>query len=58
MDTNENKPPDIMLIEVGGTVGDIESNQYYEAVRQMILEEGRENVALVMLTLIMTLGGE
>jgi CTP synthase len=32
----DNLPPEIMLIEVGGTVGDIESMAYYEALRQMI----------------------
>lgn len=29
----EGKIPEIFLIEVGGTVGDIESTQYYEAIR-------------------------
>lgn len=27
------KRPEIFLVEVGGTVGDLESNQYYEAIR-------------------------
>jgi len=30
---DSSKKPDIVLIEIGGTVGDIESNVFYEAVR-------------------------
>ncbi|CAD8139432.1 unnamed protein product [Paramecium octaurelia] len=47
-----------MLVEVGGTVGDFESTCYYEAVRQMINEEGKDNVGLIMLTYILTLNSE
>ena len=43
------KRPDIMLIEVGGTVGDIESMAYYEAIRQMI-HNNPKNYCLVFLT--------
>ncbi|CAD8133373.1 unnamed protein product [Paramecium octaurelia] len=50
--------PDILLVEVGGTVGDLESTCYYEAVRQMINEEGKDNVGLIMLTYILTLNNE
>jgi CTP synthase len=43
---------DIVLIEIGGTVGDIESLPYVEAMRQMRWEMGRENCLTVHLTLI------
>ncbi|WP_457620582.1 glutamine hydrolyzing CTP synthase [Methanopyrus sp.] len=41
---------DVVLVEIGGTVGDIEGMPFYEAVRQLQLEEGRENVMFVHLT--------
>jgi len=43
---------DIVITEIGGTVGDIESLPYIEAVRQMHWELGDENVAIIHLTLI------
>ena len=43
---------DIIITEVGGTAGDIESLPYLEAIRQLSLEEGKENTALVHLTLV------
>ncbi|WP_028990712.1 CTP synthase [Thermithiobacillus tepidarius DSM 3134] len=43
---------DVALIEVGGTVGDIESQPFLEAIRQMAVEEGRENTLFVHLTLV------
>ncbi|HIH43657.1 MAG TPA: CTP synthase (glutamine hydrolyzing) [Candidatus Methanoperedenaceae archaeon] len=43
---------DICLIEVGGTVGDIESMPFLEAVRQMHAEEAPENMLLVHVTLV------
>ncbi|MFH1729118.1 MAG: CTP synthase [Pseudomonadota bacterium] len=43
---------DVAIIEVGGTVGDIESLPFLEAIRQMSVEEGRENVMYVHLTLV------
>jgi CTP synthase len=43
---------DIMIIELGGTVGDIESMPFLEAARQAIIEVGRENVVVVHTTLI------
>ena len=36
---------DILITEIGGTVGDIESQPFLEAIRQMRFEEGQENVA-------------
>lgn len=41
---------DIVLIEVGGTVGDIESQPFLEALRQLRTEVGRENVLFVHVT--------
>ncbi|GAB5534842.1 MAG: CTP synthase [Rubricoccaceae bacterium] len=43
---------DVIITEVGGTAGDIESLPYLEAIRQLSLEEGRANTALVHLTLV------
>ncbi len=48
----EDKDYDVVLVEIGGTVGDIESLPFIEAVRQMILEKGKENVVTILLTLI------
>lgn len=44
--------PDILLVEIGGTVGDIEAMPFLEAVRQLVREVGRENVAMVHVTLV------
>ncbi|MBI5246150.1 MAG: CTP synthase [Elusimicrobia bacterium] len=46
------KGADIAIIEIGGTVGDIESLPFMEAARQMGLEAGRENSLYVHVTLI------
>jgi len=43
---------DVALVEVGGTVGDIESLPFLEAIRQMGIEEGRNNVCYIHLTLL------
>jgi CTP synthase len=43
---------DIVIIEVGGTVGDIESLPFLEAIRQMRLDVGRDNVLYVHVTLV------
>jgi len=43
---------DIVLVEVGGTVGDIESLPFLEAIRQMRLEEGLHNTLFIHLTLV------
>ena len=42
----------ISIIEVGGTVGDIESQPFLEAIRQFQHEMGRENAILIQVTLI------
>ena len=43
---------DVVLIEVGGTVGDIEGLPFLEAIRQFTLEQGHQNVMNVHLTLV------
>jgi len=43
---------DVALIEIGGTVGDIESQPFLEAIRQLRFDIGRENTAYVHLTLV------
>ena len=43
---------DIIITEIGGTVGDIESLPYIESVRQLIWELGEENAMVIHLTLI------
>jgi CTP synthase len=43
---------DIVIVEIGGTVGDIESLPFLEAIRQMRLDVGRDNVLYVHVTLI------
>ena len=43
---------DIIITEIGGTVGDIESLPYIESVRQLIYELGEENTMVIHLTLI------
>lgn len=44
--------PEIVLVEIGGTVGDIESQPFMEAIRQMRLEMGPEYVLFMHLTLV------
>jgi CTP synthase len=43
---------DVAIVEVGGTVGDIESLPFLEAIRQMGIQEGRSNACYIHLTLI------
>lgn len=52
----ENAGAEIVLIEVGGTVGDIESLPFLEAIRQFRFDEGDENVLYLHLTLVPYLG--
>ncbi|MEL7597627.1 MAG: CTP synthase, partial [Clostridiaceae bacterium] len=47
---------DVVITEIGGTVGDIESLPFLEAIRQIKYEVGRENVCFIHLTLIPYLG--
>ena len=47
---------DILLVEIGGTVGDIESMPFLEAIRQFRLDVGRENTLYMHLTLVPFIG--
>ena len=49
---NGSKGYDVAIVEVGGTVGDIESLPFLEAIRQMGFEEGKENTCYIHLTLL------
>ncbi|MBQ4253104.1 MAG: CTP synthase, partial [Erysipelotrichaceae bacterium] len=44
--------PDVLICEIGGTVGDIESQPFLEAARQIGLEAGRDNALYIHVTLI------
>jgi CTP synthase len=48
---------DVCMVEVGGTVGDIESLPFLEAIRQMGVELGRNHVLYMHLTLVPIVGG-
>ena len=49
---NKDPVPDVLLVEIGGTVGDIEAMPFLEAVRQLVREVGRNRVAMVHVTLV------
>ncbi|MDQ6847960.1 MAG: CTP synthase [Candidatus Dormibacteraeota bacterium] len=53
---NELPEPDVVIVEVGGTVGDIESLPFLEAIRQLKNDVGRANVCYVHLTLVPYVG--
>ncbi|KAF8509053.1 CTP synthase N-terminus-domain-containing protein [Hysterangium stoloniferum] len=55
-DTGEE--PDVCIIELGGTVGDIESAPFIEAMRQFQFRMGRENFALIHVSLVPDIHGE
>ncbi|MBO6159053.1 MAG: CTP synthase [Firmicutes bacterium] len=48
---------DVVITEIGGTIGDIESRPFIEAVRQISLEVGRENSLFIHVTLVPYLKG-
>ena len=48
--------PQVLIVEVGGTVGDIESLPFLEAIRQMRKEVGRDNVIYIHVTLLPFVG--
>jgi CTP synthase len=48
----EGEDVDVLIVEVGGTVGDIESQPFLEAIRQMRMDEGRTRSLLIHLTLV------
>lgn len=51
-DQSWNGATDVAIVEIGGTVGDIESLPFLEAARQMSLRLGRNNAAFIHLTLV------
>jgi CTP synthase len=53
----EDPDTDVVIVEIGGTVGDIESIPFLEAARQLIHESGRTNALSVHLTLIPEVAG-
>ena len=48
---------DVVITEIGGTTGDIESQPFLEAARQVSLEQGRENTLFIHVTLVPFLRG-
>jgi CTP synthase len=52
LDLAQAKEPDVLIVEVGGTVGDIESLPFLEAIRQFWLDVGRKNAIFIHLTLV------
>ena len=48
---------DVVITEIGGTIGDIESQPFLEAIRQISLEMGRENSLFIHVTLVPYLSG-
>ena len=48
---------DVVITEIGGTVGDIESQPFLEAIRQVAAEQGRENVLYIHVPLIVAIPG-
>ncbi len=48
----DSEKPDVLIVEIGGTVGDIESLPFMEAIRQIGNEEGRNNAIFVHVTLV------
>lgn len=53
----EQTDADVVITEIGGTIGDIESQPFLEAVRQISLEVGRENSLFIHVTLVPFLRG-
>jgi CTP synthase len=52
----DEEPPDVVITEVGGTVGDIESLPFLEAARQVRQEVGRDNVFFLHVSLVPYIG--
>lgn len=48
---------DVAIVEIGGTVGDIESQPFLEAIRQVAAERGRQNVMFLHVSLIVAIPG-
>jgi CTP synthase len=50
--TNDNPDVDVLMTEIGGTVGDMEGLLFIEALRQFALEVGKDNVCFIHVTLL------
>ncbi len=48
---------DVVITEIGGTVGDIESQPFLEAIRQVAADQGRQNVMFIHVSLIVSIPG-
>ena len=55
--TMEDENIDVLICEIGGTVGDIESQPFLEAIRQVAVEKGRQNVLFIHVPLIVQIPG-
>ena len=53
----EGEDADVAIVEIGGTVGDIESQPFLEAIRQVAAERGRQNVMFLHVSLIVSIPG-
>ena len=53
----EGEDADAAIVEIGGTVGDIESQPFLEAIRQVAAERGRQNVMFIHVSLIVSIPG-
>lgn len=53
----ESTDADVLITEIGGTTGDIESQPFLEAIRQISLEKGQENCLFIHVTLVPYLSG-
>ncbi|MCR5107733.1 MAG: CTP synthase [Lachnospiraceae bacterium] len=53
----KNSDADVLIAEIGGTIGDIEGQPFIEAIRQISLEQGKENCLFIHVTLVPYLSG-
>ena len=53
----EGPDTDVAIVEIGGTVGDIESQPFLESIRQVAAERGRQNVMFLHVSLIVSIPG-
>lgn len=52
IEKNSENEPDVCFVEIGGTIGDIESQPFLEAIRQFSVAYGRENCLFIHVTLV------
>ncbi len=57
LETGSKTGADVVMVEIGGTTGDIEGQPYLESIRQLRYELGHENTLFIHLTLLPFLGG-